>query len=166
MGEIADDHFVQLFWSEGTGVGGDGGSGPPIDHPAYGGMDAFISRRIARPGAVPAPQHNVIAVRPQVEQRISRLRAYDLFETEQEGKLRPCPCCGSKARVIEYPLGISCSRWSCVPGKLPVYLSEADAVAADFESVVERWNTAELNAERDALVWPRRNAATSVQSPA
>lgn len=44
MGDIADDHFVQLFWSEGTGIGGDCGSAPPCEHPAYGGMDAFIWR--------------------------------------------------------------------------------------------------------------------------
>lgn len=54
MGEIADDHFVSLSWSHGTGVGGNVGTndgypaGPPCDHPAFGGMDAFIARRTQR----------------------------------------------------------------------------------------------------------------------
>ena len=49
MGEIADDHFVELFWSEGVGVGGDCGNGPPCEHPAYGGMNSYIARRAQAP---------------------------------------------------------------------------------------------------------------------
>ena len=49
MGEIADDHFVQLYWSEGVGFGGDCGNAPPCEHPAYGGMDAYIARQVQRP---------------------------------------------------------------------------------------------------------------------
>lgn len=53
--EHADDHYVALSWSEGTGVGASIGSddgypaGPPCDHPAFGGMDAWIRRRIQQP---------------------------------------------------------------------------------------------------------------------
>ena len=50
--EIADDHYVELSWSEGVGVGGDCGMAPPCDHPAYGGMDAFIARAVRVPANV------------------------------------------------------------------------------------------------------------------
>lgn len=151
MGELADDHFVELFWTEGTGIGGDVYSGPPADHPAYGGMDAYIQRHASMPwSALAQPKADKTTVH-QAPPRRPLMSVYDLLAREPE--LHPCPCCGVAARVIEYPLGVSCSRGSCVPGKLPVYLSERDAVDAGFESVVERWNTAKLNAERDALVW-------------
>ena len=52
MGEIADDHFVELYWSEGTGIGGDCGNNRPCDHPSYGGMDSYIARRIQTPSNV------------------------------------------------------------------------------------------------------------------
>lgn len=39
MGEIADDHYVALSWSEGVL------DGPPCDDPNYGGIDAWIARR-------------------------------------------------------------------------------------------------------------------------
>jgi hypothetical protein len=44
MGEIYDDHYTQVWWEHGTGIGGDCGDGPPCEHPAYGGMDAWIFR--------------------------------------------------------------------------------------------------------------------------
>lgn len=50
MGEIADEHYTEMFWEEGTGVGeytSEYGIGP-IDHPAYGGMNAYIARRTSR----------------------------------------------------------------------------------------------------------------------
>lgn len=164
MGEIADDHFIALFWSDGTGVGGDGGLAPPVDHPAYGGMDAYIRRHTARPMSARLPQSANMRSAParQAAPRLPLMSVYDLLD--QEKKLRPCPCCGAAARVIEYPLGVSCSRGACVPGKLPVYLSEKDAVEAGFASVVERWNTAELAAERDALVWPSKQPANPIPS--
>ena len=49
MGEIADDHFVEIYWNEGTGIGADGGFGPPCDRPEYGGMNAYIARQIRVP---------------------------------------------------------------------------------------------------------------------
>lgn len=162
--EIAGDHFVELFWSEGTGVGGDCGFGPPIDHPAYGGMDAYIRSHTARPMLAQVQQNANMRRNhaPPAASRRPLMSVYDLLD--QEKKLRPCPCCGAAATVIEYTLGVSCSRGSCVPGKLPVYLSEKDAVEAGFTSVVERWNTAELTAERDALVWPSKQPADPIPS--
>ncbi len=50
MGEIADDHYEAMFWEEGTGVGehtSEYGIGP-IDHPAFGGMNAYLARRTNR----------------------------------------------------------------------------------------------------------------------
>lgn len=52
MGEIADDHYVALSWSEGVGVGGDCGNAPPCDHPAYGGIDSWIANRIRTPRSI------------------------------------------------------------------------------------------------------------------
>lgn len=49
MGEIADDHYTELYWSGGVGVGGDCGVAPPCDHPTYGGMNAYIQRHTQRP---------------------------------------------------------------------------------------------------------------------
>ena len=154
MGEMADDHFIELFWSEGTGIGADCGYGPAAEHPAYGGMEAFIARR-AFGSEIPIATHSEKGeVRKPVIAQRSRLSIYALLDAESAGRINPCPCCGSKARVVEYPLGISCSRWSCIPGKLPVYLSDRDAMEAGFPSVINRWNTAKLNAERNALIWP------------
>jgi hypothetical protein len=52
MGEIYDDHYVELSWSEGVGIGGDCGFAPPTDHPAYGGINSWIVRASQRPANV------------------------------------------------------------------------------------------------------------------
>lgn len=167
MGEIADDHFVELYWSEGTGIGGDGGFGPPCDAPEYGGMNAWMARRVSgvrAPGlrriSEAKPQHVPVQARPHY------MSIYELIALGKERGIGPCPHCGSGARVIEYPLGISCSRGVCMPGKIPIYLSEADAVRDGFVSVVERWNAARLGADGSSLVWPTNAAETANGTPA
>jgi len=44
MGEIADDHMVDISWSDGTGIGERDGRFGPMDHPSFGGIDAYIRR--------------------------------------------------------------------------------------------------------------------------
>ncbi len=162
MGEIADDHFVELFWSEGTGVGADGGDGPPTDHPAYGGMDAYIRRRTACAANGHAVHKQIASPASEAASPPRLMSVHELLA--QEANLRRCPFCGAAPRIIEYPLGVSCSRFSCVPGKLTVYLSEQDAVEAGFSSVVERWNTAVVSPEGAALFWPSNSGAQDLRS--
>lgn len=46
MGEIADDHYVQLSWEEGTGIGQytTADMVGPMDNPNFGGINAWILR--------------------------------------------------------------------------------------------------------------------------
>lgn len=43
MGEIADDHMVEIYWNEGTGAGARFDI-PGVDAPEFGGMNAFMQR--------------------------------------------------------------------------------------------------------------------------
>lgn len=154
MGDIADDHYAKLSWNGELYVDDDGyPTVPPFEPqhgygPVSGGMDLWFSQAAERSAYVLPPPPSPTAL-PDFD----RADIHKLLKAQAQGKIRPCPCCGSAARVIEYPLGIACSRWSCTPGKQPIYLSDAVATANGFGSVIEFWNASALNPERDALVW-------------